>query len=277
MFIKEKLHIASVALIAASMNLSGCNQIASSGLATGSIPVSGGSSISSTPAQVLPANTIQAQFVDAPVANLQYQSKSFSGYTSSTGGFNCSSQEEVSFYIGKLKLGTSVCQKIVTPLTLAAKKVVVSQPITTTSPSGIVTQTGTKQTVQVQPAKASDPGVVNRVRLLMTLDGDGNPNNGIQLPTPQEQRKVTVTTVNFDNTATFDNDASNIVSQLTNGSLVDAQTALAHFSQTLSNLPQNASSQTTNTQPVNSQPVTKPYYGEGYEGSEGQHGYEGNE
>ena len=272
-FIKEKLHIASVALIAASMNLSGCNQITSSGLTTGSTLVSG-TSESSTASQALPANAIQAQFVDAPVANLRYQSKSFSGYTDSTGGFKCSSQEEVSFYIGKLKLGTSICQKIVTPLTLAAKKVVVSQPITTTSPSGVVTQTGTKQTVQVQPAKASDPGVINRVRLLMTLDGDGNPNNGIQLPTSQEQRKVTVTTVNFDNTATFDNDASNIVSQLTNGSLVDAQTASAHFSQTLANLPQLPSNQTTITQPVNSQPVTKPAYGEGNEGNEGYGRYE---
>ncbi len=184
---------------------------------------------------------VSGLFLDAAVENLHYDSLSNSGNTDASGRFTCKLGEEVAFSIGNLLLGTSTCQRIVTPQTIAAtieRKVV---PITTTSPSGVVTTTGSKTVSTVRPALPDDPVVVNRIRLLLTLDTDSNPDNGIQLPPLSEQRKVVLGSLDFSNAGnSFDNAATTDVIEkmpsVANRSLADERTARAHFSRTLSSM-----------------------------------------
>lgn len=183
---------------------------------------------------------INAKFLDAAVQNLQYKSNTYNGSTGSDGGFVCASGEVVEFVIGSLSLGTSVCQGVVTPQTLAAEKSQqVVQAATTTSASGTTTAGG--QTVQtvLSPVIHTDPKVVNRMRLLMSLDSDSDASNGITLPSLTEQASVTTTTLDFATTATFDSTATAVLAAMTttsNRSLVATTDASTHFNSTLSTL-----------------------------------------
>jgi len=229
-------------------------------MATSALTACGGGTNTGT---VLQNNaTITGQFLDSAVSNLQYDSLSNSGITDAAGNFQCTLSEEVNFYIGSLQIGTSVCQRIITPQTLAADIVVQSQPQTTTSASGVVsTVAGSGQTI-VTPAKPTDPGVVNRVRLLMTLDVDDNPDNGIQLPNNAEQNQITQTSIDFQNTTSFDNAAVGIVQQMPsvgNKSVVDTVTAKNHFNSTLQNLPQVTANIVNNTGTVTAVQIGQYY------------------
>lgn len=183
---------------------------------------------------------INAKFLDAAVQGLQYKSNTYSSSTGADGGFVCASGEVVEFVIGSLSLGTSVCQAVVTPQTLAAEKTQqVVQAATTTSASGTTTVGG--QTVQtvLSPVIHTDPKVVNRVRLLMSLDSDSNASNGITLPSLTEQASVTTTSLDFATTATFDSTATAVIQAMTttaNRSLVATTDASTHFNSTLTTL-----------------------------------------
>jgi len=186
-------------------------------------------------------HTISAQFVDSPVANLQYESLSHSGATDTGGHFQCDISEEVSFYIGALKLGSSICQRIITPQTIAAVIQQTEVPQTTTSASGTVTSNGTKTITQIISTSLPDAAqVINRVRLMMTLDVDGDASNGIQLPAWSEQSKITATSIDFNNTVNFENSVGALLQSLpstSNRSAVGFDRALAHFSTTISLIP----------------------------------------
>ena len=225
------------------------------GLMAASLTACGGAGTTGSVPSASP--TISAQFVDAPVQNLQYSSLSNSGVTDANGGFRCKLNEEVSFNIGALNLGTSICQRIVTPQTLAATVNKAPAPQTTTSASGVVTSTGAvNQTTVAATAPANDPAVVNRVRLLLTLDTDGDATNGIQLPSTDEQKNVTLNQIDFKDTTSFDNDAVTVVQAMpsvSNQSITDPVTAESHFNDTLTNtIPGiTATPATPNAQPVN--------------------------
>jgi len=221
------------------------------GLAAGaSLTACGGGTTGSVPA----GHTISAQFVDAPVENLHYDSLSNMGDTDANGRFNCTLGEEVSFSIGKLTLGKSICQRIVTPQTISATITQTTVPQTTTSASGVVLSNGTKtQSTITATAGAHDPEVINRVRLLMSLDTDGDATNGIQLPKPAEQQKdITQTTMDFKHTNTFDSEAASMIGQIpagvikSNSGLRSATEATTHFDQTLTNDIPNITTTTTN-------------------------------
>lgn len=205
---------------------------------------------------------ITAQFLDSAVSNLQYESISSRGVTDAAGNFQCVLSEDVSFYIGSLQIGTSICQRIITPQTLAADIVVQSQPQTITSASGVVTTVaGSGQTI-VTPASPGDPAVVNRVRLLMTLDIDDDPSNGIQLPSNTEQNQITQTSINFQNTSDFDNEAIGVIQQVpsvSNKSVVDPIVAENHFNTTLQNLPQVTAQIPSNTGSATVVPIGQYY------------------
>jgi len=187
------------------------------------------------------AHTISAQFIDSPTANLQYESLSHSGVTDAEGHFQCNIPEEVSFFIGSLKLGTSICQRIITPQTMAAVIKQTEVPQTTTSASGTITANGTKTFTQVVSTSLPDaPEVVNRVRLLMTLDSDSDASNVIQLPALSEQMKITSTSLDFNNTVNFDNSVPSLLKALpdySNRSAVGFGQAQTHFSMTISLIP----------------------------------------
>lgn len=181
---------------------------------------------------------INAQFLDAAVSNLQYKSNTYNGFTNGTGNFQCASGEVVEFVIGSASLGTSICQGIITPQTLAAVKTQQTVAATTTSASGTVTSGGTTVQTVLSPVAANHPSVVNRVRLLMSLDSDSDATNGIQLPPSAEQAAVTQTFTDTDylTDTAFVSKATNVLAAITstsNRSLVDATTATKHFNGTV--------------------------------------------
>ena len=90
-------------------------------------------------------------FVDSPVINIGYRTETQNGVTNSRGEFKYFPGETVVFFIGDLEFPSALAAEIVTPLDLAD----------TDNPY--------------------DPMVINIIRLLQTLDKDGNASNGITI------------------------------------------------------------------------------------------------
>ncbi|NMH66621.1 hypothetical protein [Shewanella salipaludis] len=88
-------------------------------------------------------------FRDSPVAGIGYQTPSHSGTTSASGEFEFLGGEQISFNIGGITLPAAPAAALITPTELAGGEE--------------VTET-------------------NILQLLQTLDGDGDPENGIQIP-----------------------------------------------------------------------------------------------
>ena len=88
-------------------------------------------------------------FVDSPVINIGYRTATQNGVTNSRGEFKYYPGETVTFFIGALEFPPVLADKIVTPLDIA----------NTDNPF--------------------NPMVINIIRLLQTLDKDGDPSNGI--------------------------------------------------------------------------------------------------
>ena len=91
-------------------------------------------------------------FIDSPVEGLQYETTTWSGTTDSQGTFYYQDGEQITFSIGSVILGNTTAKSIVTPVDLGG--------------SGATT---------------SSTKVINIARLLMSLDQDGNPDNGITI------------------------------------------------------------------------------------------------
>lgn len=151
------------------------------------------------------ASTAQSEgvFLDSAVAGLSYKTDTTSGRTDANGKFAYSGTGTVEFSYGPVSFGSSNTQALLTPLDLTAD------------------------------ANA----VINQLRLLQTLDVDGDPSNGILLPdaglVPENL------SINFAQTAEDFSQDSNVMALLataTNVSeLVSAEAAQAHFNQTLAN------------------------------------------
>lgn len=118
------------------------------------------------PSLPAPQAVQQGLFLDSPVANLDYRnlSGSRSGQTTAEGLFDYLPGESLEFSIGDLDIGRAVSCAVMTPMTLAG-------------------------TVNVRA-----PRVNNLVRLLLTLDQDANPDNGIQIT---DNAKAVATQVDF--------------------------------------------------------------------------------
>ena len=94
----------------------------------------------------------KGQFLDSAVEGLNYQTETQEGTTNKKGRFYYKDNEMVSFYLGDIYLGSAPGKNIITPVDL------------------------------VQMAyDAYHPDVVKICRLLLSLDEDGNPDNGINL------------------------------------------------------------------------------------------------
>lgn len=143
-------------------------------------------------------------FVDSPVSGANYRTETQSGMTNSAGQYNYVNGELVTFSIGGIILGSAMAGLIVTPLMLV------------------------DDTVDV-----TDPRVTNIVRLLMTLDSDGNPDNGIEI-TADTHDAAAGLSLDFAG-ATFDADAQALVDIVkgTATQLVDASNAQNHFNTSL--------------------------------------------
>ena len=99
--------------------------------------------------------TGQGQLVDSPVAGLHYISGSLSGKTGPNGEFEYEIvngvPSKITFSFGTIEIGTALGQTFLTPVEIA------------------------------QSNQIGDDSVTNVVRLLLTLDEDGDSSNGVQI------------------------------------------------------------------------------------------------
>ena len=150
-------------------------------------------------------------FLDSPVINIGYRTETLESVTNSLGEYEYLPGETVTFFIGDLEFPPVEASGTVTALDLA----------------------GT--------ANTSDPRVVNMIRLLQTLDQDGNPQNGITI---SDTAKSTATQVDFDLSEADFSSSLAVTTLIMNAGqdntvveLVNREDAIDHFIQTLDGIP----------------------------------------
>ncbi|MBF0160890.1 MAG: putative Ig domain-containing protein, partial [Magnetococcales bacterium] len=167
-------------------------------------------------------------FLDSAVAGVHYRTATQEGITGQGGVFTFKAGETVTFSIGDIALGQA-------------------QMGSGASRSAIVTPTLLAATVAGSGQGASDRQrnvVSNMVRLLQTLDNDGDPDNGITITEAAQQKAVGAAVQGIDMTAdtalfSANSQVASFVQEATQESpaprttLVDEQEALAHYEQTL--------------------------------------------
>lgn len=145
-------------------------------------------------------------FVDAPVEGLKYVTETLSGVTNNRGEFSYLANEKVTFSIGNIAFPKVDAASVITPLNL------------------------------FNTDDINNSLVVNSLRLLQSLDQDGIPSNGIQIPTLvhelTEGITVDLSSENFEQQIDI---LLNLASTL-NLTLVSADDAIYHFQQTLEEL-----------------------------------------
>src|SRR3569623_388556 len=121
--------------------------------------------------------TLTGRFVDGPVAGLRYTTPTHSGKTDANGTFAYQAGETVSFFVGDILIGRAPGAATVTPFTLAG----------TTPPLSLLETNRARRAGNLKSQAGSDrgapiEGAANIAAFLQTLDGDGNPCNGQQIP-----------------------------------------------------------------------------------------------
>lgn len=144
-------------------------------------------------------------FVDSPVSALRYEGPKYSGTTTDSGQYQYVDGDEVCFYIGFIPLGCGEGRGVFSPLDL------------------------------YPDARSDDDRVLNIVRFLLSLDGDGDPSNGIDV---RDVATVAADAdLDFDQTLeAFETDPhvlAIIADEGFDGELVDAETAAEHLDQSL--------------------------------------------
>ncbi|WP_448247589.1 DM13 domain-containing protein [Thalassotalea agariperforans] len=165
---------------------------------------SGGSnSETPTPTPTPTPTTYTGIFVDSPVQGLKYQTATQAGTTNAMGEFIYQLGEKVTFSIGGITFPEVDVKAIITPLDI------------------------------FQTENLEHSGVINMLRLLQTLDVDGNAENGIELSSLIHTLAANLT-IDF-TSQTFEEQIAEFVidNNAINISLISAQQALAHFRETL--------------------------------------------
>lgn len=149
-------------------------------------------------------------FIDSAVSGLQYKTTTYSDKTNSAGEYKYLPGETVIFSVGGVVLGSTLAGPVTTPLSLVPGA---------TGPS--------------------DPVVTNIVRLLLTLDENADPSDGIEI-SAGSITALANKSINFD-IQNFDTDPSvtDLLAALPNSpSLVNATDAQEHFASTMTSLSQ---------------------------------------
>lgn len=142
-------------------------------------------------------------FVDSLVAGVAYKTQSKSGVTNAAGEYEYIDGETVTFSIGDIVLGHTLAGPVVTPVAL------------------------------VDGARdASDPVVSNIIRLLISLDADSDPSNGLDLTSAAAAAAASGLSID---SPTFETDVALLIETVKGAGalLVDASVAAAHFDETL--------------------------------------------
>ena len=161
-----------------------------------------------TPAASGADTTLSGKLIDSTVSNIGYKTETQSGVTSNAGVYKYKAGETVTFFIGNLEFPSTSANSIVTALDLA------------------------------RTADKSDAAVINMNRLLLSLDEDGDPDNGIQIT---EAAKTSAAAIDFSlPVSSFETD-TNLVNLVNNGGqtipgLVSVESATNHFNDTLAEI-----------------------------------------
>ena len=146
-------------------------------------------------------STLTGVFVDSPIIGVGYKTESGSDLTNSLGEFYYIAGETVTFFIGELEFPPVQAKSQVTPLDIA----------------------GTDSTDDIE--------VVNMIRLLQTLDKDGDPDNGIEI-TPEAIENASA----VDFSSSLEEFAALVAELIQNAGLdspvtelVSAEAAIEHF------------------------------------------------
>lgn len=144
-------------------------------------------------------------FLDSAVENLNFSTESGSGTTNENGEFSYQLNEKITFSIGAIEFPSVDAAAIITPLTI----------------------------FDTQDMNAV--AVVNLLRLLQSLDVDGDASNGIDIPSAAHDLADALM-VDFSD-ADFDNKVATLIemSDVLNQQLITAEDAVYHFQQTLGN------------------------------------------
>jgi len=156
---------------------------------------------------------LQGQFIDAPVQGINFLSGSQSGVTDANGGFKYEVGKKIKFSIGDIQLGIeTIAKKIITPLDL------------------------------VENGTLENTTVLNIARFIQSLDSDPS-DNVITIPTSVKEN-ATNQSLDFSDNTTFENNANNLLTDLTNNNedyqssvnLIDSSTAKDHMLEELNDL-----------------------------------------
>jgi len=140
-------------------------------------------------------------FLDSRVAGVTYKTETRSGITSVNGEYEYVAGETVTFSIGGITLGSATASGIVTPLSLVPGA-----------------------------TDATNPMVTNIVKLLVSLDADNNPDNGLSID--QATLNAAETTVIDFNQSIVDFQTDSAVTGFMTGlgeALVSTNEAQTHF------------------------------------------------
>jgi hypothetical protein len=142
-------------------------------------------------------------FLDTVVSGLDYVTDTQSGTTDDFGQYQYIEGEAVTFSIGGIILGSTLAGPVVTPLALVEGA-----------------------------TDVTNPQVINIVRLLLTLDEDGNPDNGIRI---NDSVRVAAADQSIDfSSADFDTQAKALIDTIKPGAtLVAGSLAQNHFAASL--------------------------------------------
>ncbi|GLX78757.1 hypothetical protein tinsulaeT_20970 [Thalassotalea insulae] len=180
----------------------------------------GGSSSTPTPLTNTTPTTFTGMFLDSAVQGLNYATASGNGMTNAEGEFSYQANETVTFSIGDISFSAVLVKNVMTPLDI------------------------------VGTSDINHPEVVNILRLLQTLDFDGDPNNGIQI-TAAAHSAAQGMYIDF---AAPDFDEQVIDLVFDNGGfhqmLISAEMAVYHFQQTLAELNDQGISNCDKTHPM---------------------------
>lgn len=169
----------------------------------------GGSSANDEPnstPDVVSTVTYSGIFLDSAVEGLAYSTPSQTGKTDADGTFLFQTDENITFAIGDIQLPAVKAELLLTPLNI------------------------------FNTDEVNDIEVVNLLRLLQSLDVDGDATNNIQIPDDAHELASGLS-VDF-SSADFEQQVSNLIasSEGIYQALISADEAIYHFQQTLSAL-----------------------------------------
>ncbi len=131
-------------------------------------------------------STYTGRFVDGPVSGLRYSTPTHNGETNTKGEFTYETGETVSFYVGEILLGQAAGAATLTPFDLAG----LTPPLSGSEIHQVVRRINNTNQVDALEVAA------NIAVFLQTLDEDGDPANGQQIPAAMHAL-ATGTTINF--------------------------------------------------------------------------------